>query len=188
MTEQEIIKNLEDISPKAARTMQSLSFENRKKYSHHLLKGKDNCAKVALLFTYNLWNEENIKKLLEGSQRQIEAYLQWIKRSLHQKMAAYGYQTCFSEFKREVYIKGRGDLFLLCEAYFPLYASDEIALIKIRLQQKSGTQTDDFLAWYWQTHTLKAETLKFLQQPENALIWKEYQEISGINRFRKLFV
>lgn len=188
MKEREIIKNLEDIFPKAARTMQSLSFENRKKYSQYLLKGKDCCAKLPLMFTYNLWTEANIKNLVDSNVSLIEKYLQWIQTSLHQKMPAYGYKTFFSTFKEEIYRKGRGDLFLLYETYFPLYSSDEISLIKIRKQQKTSSEPDEFLVWYWQTHRLKKETLLFLQKTENLPMWQEYQEISGMLRFQKLCV
>ena len=79
-------------------------------------------------------------------------------------------------------------MFLLYETYFPLYSSDEISLIKIRKQQKTSSEPDEFLVWYWQTHRLKKETLLFLQKTENLPMWQEYQEISGMLRFQKLCV
>lgn len=187
MKEAEIIKNLEGVLAKAAYTLKEMSVEERQKYAPHLLKGEDKGIKVILFFTYNLWNEDNIKRLIaEDNFFQIERYLGWIKKSLMCKMGVYGYQTCLGEFKQELFKIGRAKLLVLFEQYFPLSAEDEVRLISIRRSKNTEKTVDDFLLWYWQTRRLKPETLQFLQSPDNQDLWQKYQETSAFARYENL--
>ena len=136
MKEAEIIKNLEGVQAKAACALKEMSVEERQKYAPHLLKGEDKSIKVVLFFTYNLWTEDNIKRLVAADDFfQIECYLSWIKHSLMRKTGVYGYQTCWSEFKQELFKAGKAKLLVLFEQYFPLSAEDEIQLISIRREK-----------------------------------------------------
>ena len=188
MKEAEIIKNLEGVQAKAACALKEMSVEERQKYAPHLLKGEDKNIKVVLFFIYNLWNEDNIKRLVAADDFfQIECYLGWIKHSLMRKTGVYGYQTCLSEFKQELFKAGKARLLILLEQYFSLSAEDEIQLISIRREKNTEKAVDAFLLWYWQTRRLKQKTIQFLQTPDNQDLWQKYQETSAFARYEKLF-